>query len=239
MKTIFILLSILCLDCFSQEPVTAITDKTFQRVTLYPNGTWKYQDSPVSTELQNWSKKENASPENLLFMTDKRGVETKIIPQREDAEILTYKKNPYDKDRFIRKSEVFLIRYPDGTRDVFKDGRRDHQQISEFEIKKLAHYHVKWYYKEYRHGYTQLTACASLSLTPLIGLVPAIVFSKSKTSPEGLRIPNNALAENPIYFKEYSERAFERKKRKIWLTYIISSAVGAGIAAVIIGASTQ
>lgn len=123
----------------------------------------------------------------------------------------------------ILKSEVLLIRYENGTKDIFVDeekvGRNLFINDNPFAQGQADALH---YYKEYKAASTG-TLVTSL-FSPLIGLVPAIVTSSIPPQEINLDYPNKTFWANPEYVNGYTSKAKKIKQDKVWTNY----AIGAG-----------
>ncbi len=127
----------------------------------------------------------------------------------------------------ILKSDVLMIRYENGTKDIFKDEYLAPTSIAikgENENYKLGQQDAKRYYKGYRGAGTG-TLVTGLVLSPLLGLIPA--FATTGTVPQeiNLNFPDANRMKNSDYNNGYTDQAFKIKKSKVWTNLGISVGV--------------
>jgi hypothetical protein len=138
---------------------------------------------------------------------------------------IKYKKydNPNGPTFTLLKSDVLMIRYENGSKDVFSDtqtGSSDNTSSTEMELKGKRDAAMNYSGKNSGAGWT---AATSIVLSPLFGLVPAIACASSEPSENNLNIKSPDLMKNYIYKQSYTEQAHKIKKRKIWTNYGIGS----------------
>jgi len=122
----------------------------------------------------------------------------------------------------ILKSEVLLIRYENGTKDIFagdeKIGRDIFLNDNPFA---QGQSDALQYYKEYKAASTG-TLITSL-FSPFLGLVPAIVTSSTPPKEINLDYPNKTFLSNPEYVNGNTTKAKKIKQDKVWTNYAIGS----------------
>jgi hypothetical protein len=125
----------------------------------------------------------------------------------------------------VYKSAVFMIKYQNGTKDVFaEETPRDIEPVNPLVRKPVDMYlkgrqDAKLYYK----GNGALFGTLGTSLVhPAIGLATGVVISAIPPEPKILHITDQALMHNPDYIKGYRKQAQLKKIGK--------SATGFGIA---------
>ena len=59
--------------------------------------------------------------------------------------------------------------------------------------------------------------------SPVLALIPTIIFSSPAPEDENLNYKNPELMKNDEYNKAYSDKAHSIKKRKVWTNYGIGS----------------
>lgn len=79
------------------------------------------------------------------------------------------------------------------------------------------------HYKQYK-GPATVTLLTSL-VSPLIGLIPAIISSAKQPKIKDLGYPNKQLFEQPVYNASYSKSAKKIKQRKVWTNWGIGFGV--------------
>ena len=140
----------------------------------------------------------------------------------------------------ISKSDILLIRYENGTKEVYnKDKQLDNNSPSNLtneDFFKKGYTDASIYYKGYKGAGTG-TFLPSLLISPLLGLIPAIACSSTKPKDKNLNYPNTELMKNSDYYRGYTLRAKKIKQGKVWLNWGI--AFGINIAVEVILLSTH
>jgi len=149
----------------------------------------------------------------------------------------------------IQKSEIFMIRYQNGSKDVFLDeslatdtlpnnppktssestpppASKKPTASTNSELFKNDSYNqgkmdAARYYSGYKGAGTG-TFLTSLLLSPLIGLVPAIACSSTKPSDSKLMYPSIDLMKDTDYYNGYTQNAKKIKSRKVWSNWGIA-----------------
>lgn len=127
----------------------------------------------------------------------------------------------------ILKSDVLMIRYENGTKDIFKDEILAPTSIAikgENENYKLGQQDAKRYYKGYRAAGTG-TLVTGLVLSPLLGLIPAFATTGSVPQEINLNFPDANRMKNSDYYNGYTDQAIKIKKSKVWTNLGISVGV--------------
>lgn len=88
------------------------------------------------------------------------------------------------------------------------------------------------YYKGHKGAATGTLLTTSI-LTPIAGIIPALITTSSKVKEQNLNYPNADLFANKDYQEGYILRANQRKKRKTWINYAIGSGVSLMVLAAI------
>ncbi len=123
----------------------------------------------------------------------------------------------------ISKSEVLIIRYKNGTKDVFSDtttieSKNDNDMFSKGKAD------AKSFYRGRNSG-SGWTAATTILTSPLIGVLPAALCASSDPSDENLLYPNPSLMKNADYNRGYIGEAHKIKNKKVWKAFGISSGV--------------
>lgn len=128
----------------------------------------------------------------------------------------------------LSKTDVFLIKYENGTKDVFHNpaekSSNAKQQSGEQDLRKKGMRDSQRYYTGQNSG-AGWTAAATILTSPIFGLIPAAVVSSAEPAERNLNYPDAKLMENYEYAKAYKEQAHKTKKKKVWTSYGISSGV--------------
>jgi len=132
-------------------------------------------------------------------------------------------------DIIILKSDLLQIRYENGTKDDFNNiiKKEDTNNAAIDEAVQGKNDAKKFY-----NGYKTAGTIAFVSnFTPMLPIIPSLIFSLASTSSSNipkdinLNYPSASLMENEKYANSYRQEAMKIKKRKIWL----NAGLGAGI----------
>ncbi|MFM2286003.1 MAG: hypothetical protein RLZZ543_1500 [Bacteroidota bacterium] len=121
----------------------------------------------------------------------------------------------------LLRSEVLMIRYQNGTKDVFSDNS---SAPSEDEMREKGKQDAKIYYKGAKSG-AGWTAATTILTSPLLGLIPAAICASTEPSDDNLNYKDRELMKNYAYNEAYTKQALKIKRRKIWTNYGIGSGV--------------
>jgi len=165
------------------------------------------------------------------LLTKKNGEDIKVKIIEVNQSEIKYKKNEnLSGPTFtISKSEALMIRYEDGSKEMFQDTPNSSEMSSKGKEDAIL------YYKGKNSG-AGGTAATVIFTSPIIGLIPAIACSSTEPSDENLQYKNNELMKNADYNKAYTDQAHKIKKKKIWNAFGISSAVWIGLV-ILLGAA--
>lgn len=130
----------------------------------------------------------------------------------------------------VLKSDVFSITYPNGSKDVFTNIEEEEEIFEEEEDLGNLYLEGQQDAMKYYHGKncgSGGTVFTTILISPLFGLIPAVVCSSTEPSLENLNIPEQdpIIGENQDYLNGYTDQALDIKKRKIWINYGISAGV--------------
>ena len=129
----------------------------------------------------------------------------------------------------ILKSDLLQIRYENGTKDDFNNiiKKEDTNNAAIDEAVQGKNDAQRFY-----NGYKTAGTIAFVSnFTPMLPIIPSLIFSLASTSSSNipkdinLNYPSASLMENEKYANSYRQEAMKIKKRKIWL----NAGLGAGI----------
>jgi len=139
----------------------------------------------------------------------------------------------------ILKSDVLMVRYENGTKDIFNEEKKNETVSTPTQISGALFIQgqtdASRYYKGYKGAGTG-TLIASL-VSPLVGLIPAIACSSTQPKEINLNYPNAELMKNPEYYNGYTQKSKKIKQGKVWTNWGI--AFGVNIVAVIFLTSGQ
>lgn len=152
-----------------------------------------------------------------------------------------YKKadNPDGPAFTMDKSDVLMIRYANGTRDLFTEDEKAGAAFSATRSGKDLYVQGRTdasrYYRNYKGAGTG-TLIAGL-VSPLAGLVPAIICSSTEPKDKNLNYPNADLMKTADYYEGYTKKAKKIKQGRVWTNWGI--AFGVNLMAAIILLSGQ
>jgi hypothetical protein len=161
--------------------------------------------------------------QDIITLNSGDDIETKILEVNNST--IKYKKyKNQDGPTFtVSKSDILLIRYEDGTKDVFSQTSEKPSDMNDsMDMRMKGKHDSQMNYKGKRSG-AGWTAATTLVLTPLAGIIPAVACSTSEPSDTNLEYPNTELMKNYDYNMAYVEQAHKTKKRKVWTSFGISS----------------
>ena len=121
------------------------------------------------------------------------------------------------------KSEILMVRYKNGTKDIFNNSEEKtiaHSDDMAMKGKRDAIVN----YKGGSSG-SGWVASTTILFSPIIGLIPAGICSSSEPLDENLNYRESELMKNTDYNNAYTKQAHKTKKGKIWKSYGISSGV--------------
>jgi hypothetical protein len=136
---------------------------------------------------------------------------------------------------FIPKSEVLIIRYENGTKDIFGEEAKAQQapatDTSWNHLYMMGESDAMKYYKGYKPAATGTLITALLS--PLAGLVPAIACSVSRPKEQSLTFPDPELKKMKAYHTGNMKMATKRKQGKVWKNWGIAFAINVALVLVL------
>lgn len=126
----------------------------------------------------------------------------------------------------ILKSEIFMIKYKNGTREIFGEEEviENATGYSEEEMIAKGKQDATNNYRGRKSG-AGATIATTVLLSPLIGIIPALACESRKPSFKNLNFPDSALMQNESYHQAYEHKAHRMKKKKIWKGFGISAGV--------------
>jgi hypothetical protein len=156
---------------------------------------------------------------------------------------IKYKKsdNPEGPVYWILKSVVLMVKYENGTVDVFKVEKKTADSSSVVSLTEnlflKGQVDADRFYKKYKGAGTG-TLITSL-ISPLVGLIPAIACSSTKPREFNLDYPNSTLMKNPDYYLGYTQKAKKIKQGKVWLNWGIALGVNFVAELLLLSAQSQ
>jgi hypothetical protein len=116
----------------------------------------------------------------------------------------------------ILKSDLLLIRYENGSKDIFTDNKKVEEKIvsgKDFYLEGQSD--ANRFYRGYKGAGNGVLA-TSLLLSPLVGLIPAAICASADPKDENLDYPSSDLMKNSEYANGYRQKAKKIKQKKVW-----------------------
>lgn len=116
----------------------------------------------------------------------------------------------------LLKSDVLMIRYENGSKDIFNETapvKTTQLETENYFLKGQKDATI--YYKGYK-GAGTVTLLTGLLLSPLVGLIPALACSLTPPQTQNLNYPNEKLFSNADYQNGYTQKAKKIKSNKVW-----------------------
>lgn len=173
----------------------------------------------------------SALSQDIITKTNGEDIKSQVLEVGNEE--IRYKKfeQPNGPVYVISKSEILMIRYQDGSKDIMKAGPK----INEPQKKEVVYTGnedfarmgkedaIKNYTgKNSGSGWTTATVILA---SPLIGLIPAAICASTPPSESNLNIKNTELMKNAEYENAYKEQAHKIKKKKVWTGFGVGAAV--------------
>jgi hypothetical protein len=134
----------------------------------------------------------------------------------------------------ILKSDVLMVRYENGTKDIFYDQKKDETNFSSTQTSADLYVQGQSDASRYYRGYRGAGAGTLITglVSPLVGLIPAIACSATPPKDKNLNYPNSELMKKSDYYNGYTRKAKKIKQGKVWGNWGI--AFGVNLVAVLI-----
>jgi hypothetical protein len=199
-----------------------IISKNLYAIGNFKNGTyWSSTEdkSKMAVWLHNINKNEGFMYGKEMRNNNLRAVRT-YLTQKEVQEI-------EEKEQEKRKAEEAEARVRKESEDKAKKDAEDAEDAEERarlqEIRNKGISDSKINYKGKKSG-AGWTVATTLLFSPIVGVIPAAVCGSKEPSYKNLNYPNDELMKNKDYKEEYIKKAHITKKKKVWISYIGSSA---------------
>jgi len=124
----------------------------------------------------------------------------------------------------ILKSTVLMVRYENGTKDIFNQTEelKTESKTSNEDMRMKGKRDAAMNYIGKKSG-AGWTAATTILLSPLFGLIPAAACASSAPNDENLNYRDNELMKDFEYNKAYVEQAHKTKKKKVWNNFFAAS----------------
>ena len=175
-----------------------------------------------------WLLPFTSKSQDVITMKSGEDINAKVIEVATDE--IKYKKSDDGPTYTIKKSEVFSIKYKDGTKDVFKVEATTAAKatFTDEELRLKGIQDAEKIYRGRKCGAGGVVA-TTLLLSPIIGLIPAIACSSTPPSEINMMMPRTDYSSNVNYSSAYRDQSHRIKKRKVWTAFGISIAVNTAL----------
>ena len=125
----------------------------------------------------------------------------------------------------IDKNEILMIKYADGSKDIFNDQSEKNKISNSKKIENMYDKGIEDANLNYkgRNCGAAWTAVTTIFTSPLIGAIPAIACSSTEPSDDNLNYMNRDLMKDPDYNRAYTKQAHKIKKKKVWSSFGLGS----------------
>lgn len=166
-------------------------------------------------------------------ITKKTGEDINAIVTEVNQADIKYKKfdNQKGPTFSLLKSDVLMIRYANGTKDLF--GQKETEQTNvpvakdnmpKENMARKGRVDSKRHYKGQNSG-ANWTAATTILFSPILGAVPAAIGCVIEPTDYNLNYPDSELMKNEEYSAAYVSEARKTKIRKNLISYGVSSVV--------------
>ena len=124
----------------------------------------------------------------------------------------------------ILKSTVLMVRYENGTKDIFNQTEelKTPSKTPNEDMRMKGRRDAEMNYTGKKSG-AGWTAATTILFSPLIGLIPAAACASSAPNDENLNYRDYELMKDFEYNKAYAEQAHKIKKKKVWKNFGVGS----------------
>ena len=172
----------------------------------------------------------SAFAQDIIILKDGKEISSKIL-EVNVGDIKYKKADNLDGPTYtVIKSEVFILKYANGTKDVV--AQDSNTQSSESQSSTAEDMYFKGmmdgerFYRD--RGAGTGTLITTLTAGGIIGLIPAIICSSTKPKDRSLRIPNPSLGMNTSYYNGYVHAAKKKKIGRVWMNWGIGCVINVG-----------
>ena len=125
----------------------------------------------------------------------------------------------------IDLSEITMIQYENGTKDVFNEPTDSPFKLAEtadMKAKGILDANVNYNADNCGKGWT---AATTILFSPIIGIIPAVACASSRPQDRNLNYRDGELMKNTEYNLAYKGEAMKIKRKRVWRSFGISSAI--------------
>jgi hypothetical protein len=130
------------------------------------------------------------------------------------------------------KETVSVIKYADGEKEFYNeskvDDNDDEGKWDKDMMAKEGRKDARQNYQEYKGPKTVTTVVAAVA-GPVIGLVPAFVYTSNPPDEEDLGYPDEELAKNSKYSASYKNEAKHIQGKKVWNGYLVGALINVSV----------
>ncbi len=175
--------------------------------------------------------------QDLITENSGNDINAKIL-EVTSTEVKYKKANFLDGPTFtVLKSDILMIRYANGTKDVFGKSASNVKPVvsevivtSDESMAMRGEKDAKAFYKGQNSG-AVWTGVSAVLVGPILALAPAILCSSAEPSSDNLNVNNPELMKNFEYNKAYTDKAHKIKKGKVWRGFGIGTGILLGLVA--------
>ena len=173
----------------------------------------------------------NALSQDIITKNDGEEIRTRVLEIL--PLLITYKMfdNPDGPTYSVLKSEITKIRFSNGVENTFNeaepDGSRNILHSPTEPVFRKGREDASKYYKGYEPAATG-TFCLTL-VSPVLGLIPAIVCSNAPPKSKMLMIPDTVQIRKSDYYNGYRSQAKTIKSSKVWKNWKIALCINIGL----------
>lgn len=165
----------------------------------------------------------NCYSQDIITKKNSEDIQAKVIEVTTTE--IKYKKfdNQNGPTFTLLKSDVLMIRYENGSKDIFNESQNTssaNSSSSDMALKGKQDAITNYRGKNSGAGWT---AATTIVLSPLFGLIPAVACASSEPSDNNLNYKEPELMKNNTYNQAYTEQAHKTKKKKVWTNFGIGS----------------
>lgn len=168
----------------------------------------------------------NLNAQDIITKQNGDDIKAKVL-EISDTEILYKKYDLLDGPTYTeKKSEILIIRYENGMKDIFLEEQKENEGITKFDADGRAD--AKIYYTGRNSG-AGWTGATTFLFSPLIGVIPAIACSATTPKDFNLNYPDKDLMRDYNYSNNYKKEARRIKRNKVWGGAAIGSIAWLGL----------
>ena len=158
-------------------------------------------------------------------ITNKLGEDISVKILEINQTEIKYKKfdNPDGPVFYIPKVEVFMVRYQNGTKDIFTENLTPSTAATNSTTSELYYkgqLDAEQNYNNYKMAGTGILLVGIA--IPFWSVVPAFVSSQTQPDYGNLNYPDKVMIKNESYDRGYKEQAWTMKKNTVWKNWLIS-----------------